>query len=86
MWKGLKKYNICRKDYKDKLYKVEEIDEKFEKKMLIINKLFNKLFKFIEILKFVFIFYIKFWFECLIIGYCLFYNIIWSVNILNILS
>lgn len=32
MWKGLKKYNICRKDYKDKLYKVEEIDEKFEKK------------------------------------------------------
>lgn len=66
MWKGLKKYNIYRKDYKDKLYKVEEIDEKFEKKMLIINKLFNKLF-FIEILKFVFIFYNKFWFECLLL-------------------
>lgn len=56
------------------------------KKMLIINKLFNKLFKFIDILKFVFIFYNKFLFECLIIGYCLFYNIIWSVNKLNILS
>lgn len=37
------------------------------KKMLIINKLFNKLFKFIEILKFVFIFYNKFWFECLLL-------------------
>lgn len=67
MWKGFKKYNVCRKDYKDKLYKVEEIEEKFEKKMLIINKLFNKLFKFIEILKFIFIFYNKFLFECLLL-------------------
>lgn len=67
MWKGLKRYNIVRKDYKDKLYKVEEIEEKFEKKMLIINKLFNKLFKFIEILKFIFIFYNKFLFECLLL-------------------
>lgn len=81
-WKGLKKHNTYRKDHKDKSHKVEETDEKLEKKMSTTNKSSNKL-PFTEIPKFVFTFYNKSLSECLIIGYRLSYNTTWSANKLN---
>lgn len=66
MWKGLKKHNTVRKDHKDKSHKVEETDEKLEKKMSTTNKSSNKL-PFTEIPKFVFTFYNKSRSECLLL-------------------
>lgn len=67
MWKGLKKHNTVRKDHKDKSHKVEETEEKLQKKMSTTNKSSNKLPKFTDILKFVFTFYNKSLSECLLL-------------------